>query len=377
MSMSPAVVGSDHGAVLHDWIAFAVEAERLGFWSAWTTEHHFASDHSYRPFGVGAEYNPEADYDLAADPFQLLTYAAAKTERIRLGTAVAVVHWDHPLRLAERALMLDALSGGRLELGLGKGAGFREIDIFHVPEDADASSRKFTESVEIIQNAWTGERFSYEGEYFKLPPVAVLPRATQPTCPIYIGSASDSSAAWAAERGLSYATTTWPLTGLDRYKSKRSVYFEAGERAGNDVSGNLLPHFLIAYCGESDDEAQETVLRHMDQYQYILEQHYEFGRQGDALKRLFGAQQDEMQRVRELSLHPIEHQIVGSVETVRQRVEMFRQEIGLNYLVLQVKFGLLPQDKMFASMRRFAEEVMPYFVEHDASSAATASTSLS
>jgi len=247
-----------------------------------------------------------------------------------------------------------------------------------VPEDADASARKFAEGVEIIQRAWAGERFTYEGEFFTLPSIAVLPHPKQPACPIYIGSASDASAAWAAERGLPYATVTWPLTGLERYKSKRSMYLETAERAGQDVSDNLLPHVLYTYCGESDEEARSTVSHYMHQYQYILEQHYEFGRQGDSLKRLFGAEQDQMQRVRELSLYPIEHQIVGSPETVRERIEMYRREVGLNYLVMQVNYGLLPQEKMFASMRRIAEEVMPYFADDDTrSSSAGATTAMS
>jgi alkanesulfonate monooxygenase SsuD/methylene tetrahydromethanopterin reductase-like flavin-dependent oxidoreductase (luciferase family) len=336
----------------------------------WTTEHHFASDRSYKPFGVGPDrYSPEADYDLAADPFTLLSYAAAKTERIRLGTAVAIVHWDHPLRLAERAQMVDALSGGRLELGVGKGAGFREVAVFGVPTDADESNRKFAESVEILRRAWSGKRFSFQGEFFDLPELAVLPNPAQPECPLFIGSASDSSAAWAAEHGLAYATITWPLTGMDRYKAKRDLYFDTAERAGHDVSGHLLPHFLYAYCGESDEEARETVYHHMNQFQYINEQHYEFGRQADARKLLFGAEKDEMSHVHDLSMYPIEHQIVGSPETVRERIEMYQREIGLNYLVMNVGYGLMPQDKVMASLRRFAEEVMPYFADDEESTA--------
>jgi len=364
MNMSAAQVGSDHGAVLQEWVDVAVEAERLGYWSMWTTEHHFASDRTYRPFDVGPDrYTPEADYDLASDPLTLLTYAAAKTERIRLGTAVAIVHWDHPIRLAERAMMLDALSGGRVELGVGKGAGFREIDIFGVPTDPDENTRKFGESVEIIRQAWSGEPFTHEGEFFTLPPnLTVVPRPAQAECPLFIGSASDASAAWAAERGLPYATITWPLTGMDRYKGKRDVYLTTAERAGHDVSENLIPHFLYTYCGETDEEAQETAYHHMTQFQYINEQHYEFGRQGETRKLLFGAGRDEMQHVHDLAMYPVEHQIVGSPETVRERIEMYRREVDLNYLVLNVGYGLMPYEKTIASLRRIAEEVMPHFV---------------
>jgi len=368
IGMTAAEVGSDHSAVLQNFIDLAVEAERLGFYSFWTTEHHFESDHTYKPFGVGADrYSPEADYDLAADPFQLLTYIAAKTERIRLGTAVAIVPWDHPVRLAERATMLDALSGGRLELGVGKGSGFREIDIFNVPKDPEASQRKFAEAIDIILRAWNGDSVETDGEFYKLPNVRVLPHPTQAKCPIYIGSSSDTSAAWAAERGLPYATITWPLTGMERYKSKRSLYYETAQRAGQDVSGNLLPHFLYAYCGETDEEAAETAYHYMNQFQYITEQHYEFLRQGDDYKRLFGAGQDAMSNVHTLSMYPIEHQIVGSPETCRERIEMYRREVDLNYLVINVGYGMMPNDKITASLRRLSEEVLPHFASHEAS----------
>jgi alkanesulfonate monooxygenase SsuD/methylene tetrahydromethanopterin reductase-like flavin-dependent oxidoreductase (luciferase family) len=378
LGMTSAELGSDHGSVMQRWVDFAVEADRLGYWSVWTTEHHFASNHDYKPFGVGPEvYAPEADYDLAADPFVLLSYAAAKTKRVRLGTAVAITHWDHPLRLAERAMMLDALSGGRVELGIGKGAGFREVEVFGVPTDPDASNRKFAEAVDIIERAWSTERFSYDGEFYKVPELAVLPHPAQRVCPIYIGSASDASAAMAAERGLSYATITWPLTGMDRYKSKLSTYHEAAARAGKDVSQNGLPTVLYAYCGESDDEARETVYHHMNQFQYINEQHYEFGLQADDYKRLFGADKDTMEHVHDLSMYPIEHQIVGSVDTVRERIAMYQQELDLNYLVMNVGFGLMPHDKMVASMRRLAEEVIPQFTDNEDRAATDASLSTS
>src|SRR4051794_13976790 len=85
----------------------AVEAERLGYWSCWTTEHHFGSDENYRPMDVSRDVYETIDYDLAPDPLTLFTYAAAKTKHLRFGTGVVVLHWDHPIRVAERAAMFD------------------------------------------------------------------------------------------------------------------------------------------------------------------------------------------------------------------------------------------------------------------------------
>ena len=101
-----------------------VLAEELGFWSAWVTEHHFANDPEYLPYDAPEARYPA--YDLVSDPLTFLSYVAGRTSRIRLGTGVLVLPYDDPLRIAERAAIVDQLSGGRLELGIGRGSGFRE-----------------------------------------------------------------------------------------------------------------------------------------------------------------------------------------------------------------------------------------------------------
>src|SRR6185503_383593 len=104
---------------------------------------HFGSDRGYRPHDVSVEEYVDTDYDMASEPMMLLTYVAAQTKRLRLGTAVAILHWDHPIRVLERAVTLDALSGGRVELGVGRGAGFREQILYDVPLDQGVNYRKF------------------------------------------------------------------------------------------------------------------------------------------------------------------------------------------------------------------------------------------
>src|SRR5688572_23950542 len=106
--------GRTERQVLREITDRMVLAERVGFYSSWITEHHFANDPTYDPFGFsGKEF---AAYDLSVDPLTFLTYVAAKTTTLRLGTGVVVLHYDDPLRIAERAAMLDILSDGRLEL---------------------------------------------------------------------------------------------------------------------------------------------------------------------------------------------------------------------------------------------------------------------
>jgi alkanesulfonate monooxygenase SsuD/methylene tetrahydromethanopterin reductase-like flavin-dependent oxidoreductase (luciferase family) len=353
---------------LGDFVDTAVEAEKLSYRSIWSTEHHFASDRSYRPFEVSEEEYPNTDYDMASDPMTLLTWAAAKTKKLHVGTAVSILHWDHPVRTVERAALLQTLSGGRLELGVGRGLGFREAKVFGVPADNDANERRYHEAVHILRTAWKGEFFEFDGEFYTVPKLAITPQP-QGEIPLIIGSASNNSAIWAGQNDLPYATITWPLVEVDTYKKKREEYLAAGEAAGHDLSRHLCPHFLYMYCGESDQEAAEVCEHYMTQFQYILEQHYELARphvenEGmttDQDKAFTARAEDPAVGLRKLATLPVEYHIVGSPKTCIERVRMYQNDVGANYIVLNMAYAKMPMDLHLASMRRFAEEVMPHF----------------
>jgi len=137
----------------------AVLAEELGFHYYWLTEHHFQPE--------GAEFSP--------NPVQTGTAIAMRTSKIRIGQMANILHRHHPLRLAEQAGLLDVLSGGRLEFGVGRGGGTRETEPFgqvYGSSDVDQyrSHAYFDEAMEIILKAWTEPSFSYEGSFYSIPP---------------------------------------------------------------------------------------------------------------------------------------------------------------------------------------------------------------
>ena len=149
-----------------DYVSSAIEAERLGYDSFWTTEHHFQHE----------------GYEVIPNGIQLSTWIAAHTERIRLGTMFNVVPQWNPLRLAEDFSTLHNLSGGRGILGVGRGTVPREV--LHLNDkgvsigshdnpdqaaDDDRNRRVFEESMEIVRLALAEESFSYHGEFFQLP----------------------------------------------------------------------------------------------------------------------------------------------------------------------------------------------------------------
>jgi alkanesulfonate monooxygenase SsuD/methylene tetrahydromethanopterin reductase-like flavin-dependent oxidoreductase (luciferase family) len=356
----------DPAEVYANFVDICVTAEQLGFWSMWTTEHHFGSDPAYRPYGLSEEEYSHIDFDIVPDPLTLLTWVAAKTTRLRLGTAVAILHWDHPVRTAERAAMLDVLSSGRLELGVGRGAGFREAEVFQVLTDNEANNRRYHEALAIIRGFWSGEPFRFEGEFFQFPDLILRPRPKQQPAPIWVGSASLESAEWAAQQHLPYATITWPLTEIEAFRQKRALFLEEAEKSGYDVSDVYCPHVLFLYCGESDQEAAETMFPYLMQYQYIIEHHYEFGLPRGANQLVLAARAETWKKIEPLARFAIDNHIVGSVDTCAERVDFFRRELGVNYILCSVGWGLVPHEKTIASMRRFAEHVMPRFAAEPA-----------
>src|SRR5665213_206324 len=133
-----------------DYIDYVCEAEALGFHSVFMVEHHFTGHGQ-----VSASLN-------------VLSYLAARTKTIRLGTAVVVLPWHNPVLIAEQAATLDLLSGGRFDFGVGKGYRKAEFDGFCIP--IEEASERFDEAIEIIRKAWTaphdlnGGRFSHHGK---------------------------------------------------------------------------------------------------------------------------------------------------------------------------------------------------------------------
>ena len=134
-------------------------AEKLGFQSFWLTEHHFQPE--------GAEMSP--------NPLLVQMAIAAQTKRIRLGQCANIVVWHHPVRLAEQIAMLDVISGGRVECGIGRGYQPRENETLGRPygstiQDQERNRKAFEEVVAIMKKCWTEPSFSHHGENFSVPP---------------------------------------------------------------------------------------------------------------------------------------------------------------------------------------------------------------
>src|ERR1041384_340784 len=174
--------GRSSSEIIRDEVDQMVLTEELGFDSVWLTEHHYA------------------DYGLSSAPSVLLATLAARTRRIRLGVGVYVIPFHHPLRLAEETATLDILSGGRLTVGLGRGNRPMEFYGHGIPQDQ--SRARMQEGVEVLLQAWTRDRVSFDGAYWQIQDVPVYPKPLQaPHPPLAFAVTSPETIAWTAKHG--------------------------------------------------------------------------------------------------------------------------------------------------------------------------------
>jgi alkanesulfonate monooxygenase SsuD/methylene tetrahydromethanopterin reductase-like flavin-dependent oxidoreductase (luciferase family) len=176
--------------------------ERTGYDAVWLAEHHFSS------------------YSVCPSVHVMAMNIAARTERLRIGTAVTLAPFYHPLRIAEEIALLDILSGGRINWGAGRGFDRVEFEMFDVP--VDESTERFREAVEIVLASWQNERLTYKGKYHKYTDVEVLPKPSQrPYPPTWVAASSQGAVEWAAKRGLAMLMDPHSTTEVLAQKQQR------------------------------------------------------------------------------------------------------------------------------------------------------------
>ena len=204
----------------HDFVNYVIEAEKLSFSSVFLVEHHFT--------GFGQ----------VSASMSLLAYLAARTERIRLGTAVVVLPWHNPMLIAEQAASLDLLSGGRVDFGVGKGYRQAEFDGFCIPI-AEATER-FDEAMEIIRKAWTSNgRFSHHGKRWHYDNIVVEPEPLQrPHPPLWLAAGSHDSVRRAAREG--YNLLLDQLAQVDQIIQRIAVFREECQKIGRAYDPTMV-----------------------------------------------------------------------------------------------------------------------------------------
>ena len=219
-------------------------AEELGFHGAWLAEHHFTR------------------YSMASSSLILATHIAARTTKIRVGTAVVVSPLHNPIRIAEDTAMLDLVSGGRLDVGFGRGTSGYEYSGYNVaPEE---SQERFQDSIKIVQGLWTTPDFSYESKYNKLHRLNLVPPPVQqPHPPIYLAATrTPATLEFAVSTGhsLCIAVVQDTAEALDLCQRFVSMSREAGlHRSMADI-----PFFRYFYVAETEAQARQDTEAHLN-----------------------------------------------------------------------------------------------------------------
>jgi len=210
----------------------ACHAERLGLESFWVTEHHFAS------------------YGIAPEPSVLLAAVAERTRHLRLGSAMAILPFDHPLRTAERYALLDQLSGGRLEFGVGSGYLQHEFAGFGI--DPARRRERFDDALAVIRRAWAGGPVRHVGRCFQIeaPALSVLP--LQPGGPpIHVGVTSPAAAPFVGRQGFGLATVPYIALHTCEELAREIAAYRQALPPGTKGGVTAVFH---CFCGDCDDD---------------------------------------------------------------------------------------------------------------------------
>lgn len=306
--------------------------ESAGSYEAvWLAEHHFTTQ------------------SVSPSVSMMGAYVAARTERLRIGTAVTLAPMYHPLRLAEEIAVLDVLSNGRVNWGAGRGNDPGEFRVFGL--DLDRSYALFRENVDIVLQAWRQERLTYHGEFSSFENVEVLPKPVQrPHPPVWLAASSPEAIGWAASAG--YSILMDPHSSHADIGRKYAAYREGLTRAGHSPDGRVIPMARLVAVAPTDAEARQiaeqgatwTVSSMRDPSRRDVSKKITLT---TAEERARDTRTPEERYVQDVIIH-------GSPDRVVEQIDRLREEIGLHYLMCA--------PLSHGSFMLFTEEVIPKLV---------------
>jgi len=312
--------------------------ERLGFDEAWFAEHH------------------HSDYGMLASPNLIIAALASRTQRLRMGNLVSVLPLYDPMRFAEECSMLDILTGGRLNIGLGRGV--PKDDMKH-RLDRDTAQARFEEGIEVLIRAWSGETFSYTGKAWAYEEISCRPLPLQrPHPPIYYGATSPDSPAMVARRGWNLALSRQPLANCA--KAIQSYRQERSRHARFPGSGDAIMVRDI-YVAATDEDAWREAPPQITRFWQLAT---------DNVWRGDTVSPDDLPKFTErfpyfpggLTVRRLDEwgtSLIGSPETVLRQARLMIETARPDSLVGMFSFGGLRHEQVMRSLELFATKVMP------------------
>jgi alkanesulfonate monooxygenase SsuD/methylene tetrahydromethanopterin reductase-like flavin-dependent oxidoreductase (luciferase family) len=310
-------------------------ADELGFQNMWLAEHHFSN------------------YGYSSRPLQTVVHLADKTKRIRVGIAVIILPFHHPVIVAEEITTADVLTGGRLDVGLGRG--YQPYEFDRLGLTIEQSRERWEEAVDIILKAMTEDSFNYQGKYYQIPDTTVLPRPVQkPLPPLFVAGQNPESIVAAVRRGFDVVTggAGVPFERLVQFGHLFADSVREYRPSRRLFLGINRPVYVTDDPAEARQVAQE-VLWNM-RVTLSLRRGYAQIASGRATAVPFENEPS-------LDILMRDWMTVGTPDQIYAQICRYRDEVGISHFNCSFWSGDMPQDKVLRSMERFATEVMPRF----------------
>jgi alkanesulfonate monooxygenase SsuD/methylene tetrahydromethanopterin reductase-like flavin-dependent oxidoreductase (luciferase family) len=315
-------------------------AEAWGLDSAWLAEFHFSPTRS-----------------VLSSPIAVAAAIAARTKRIRIGMAVYVLPLNNPLRIAEEAATVDQLSGGRLDFGIGRSGFVRSYNSFNI--DYAESQGRFEEGLEVLRLAWSGEKFSHDGKYYKVSDALVVPQPIQkPTPPMRMAASSAATFKTVAEQGL-------PLfvglrgDGLGALIENIKVYRETWRACGHDGESSVflrVPVFAADTEAAAYEEPRANITYYFERQAALVISGAPKGggaERANTAAKLTALSYDDILRDRVA---------FGTAEQLIQRISEWRDVLGIDGITAELNAGNgLSEAQVKNSLRIITRDVMPAF----------------
>lgn len=300
---------------LQEGMATLCAAETLGFDEVWLTEHHFNR------------------YSVSASIFPLLAHLAGRTQRVRLGAAAVLLPFHDPIRVAEDAATVDALSGGRLMLGVGRGGPFPE-QFRHFGVTPEDSRARLLDALGVVERLLAGENVEHASPWLRLDGVATWPRPLQQPVPVWLASLAPDAVALAAARGYGLmGPSAMPLEPLLAAMDR--------QRAATPAGAAAAPPFVLAryfLCDRHHERARAEALPFIR----------DFGRRMGAQQRPLGPTAPSPAQA-----------LVGDPSAVAEQVQALQRALGDRPCTLLLKPATDDPARARAALRLFVDEVRP------------------
>jgi alkanesulfonate monooxygenase SsuD/methylene tetrahydromethanopterin reductase-like flavin-dependent oxidoreductase (luciferase family) len=333
--------GATQPSAFRDIFDLADRAEAWGVDCVWLGEIHFTPVRS-----------------VISASLQVASSIATRTRRLRVGTAVQVLPLNHPLRIAEEVATLDHISEGRLEFGIGRSGVVRTYDVYGIAYGE--SQARFREGLEIIRQAWKGEPFSYDGEFYRVQNATVVPRPYQvPHPPIRMATTSDETFPAAGRMGLPIFVGL-RATEIADLQRQLAPYRQAWREAGHPGQPSVYLRIPV-YASTTEQGAVEEPRLSLTSF---------FARQSELARSAVGRagagpadrRRQQAERMASLSYEDIlaRKVVVGTAAGVIEGLTRLRDELGLDGIVAELNpGGLIPAELETRSLRILTREVLP------------------